>query len=88
MQDNTPQKSVSKKKKTFEAALILKFRGELFLDNDTLQHLSRRSLFLYKVIMMESISTTYFSITFLELFCYDGDAYVYVMDIIELLKDE
>jgi hypothetical protein len=79
---------MSKKKKTFEPALILKSRRELLLDDDTLQHLSRRSLFLYKVIMMQSISTTYFSITFSELFGYDGDAYVYVTDIIELLKDE
>jgi Transposase-associated domain len=45
-------------------------------------------LLLYKVIMMQSVSTTYFPITFSELFSYDGDAYVYVTDIIDLFKDE
>jgi hypothetical protein len=38
--------------------------------------------------MMQSISTTYFSIALLELFGYDGDDYVYVMDIIEFFKEE
>jgi hypothetical protein len=75
-------------KKTFEPASILKSRRELLLDDDTLQRISRRSLFLYKMIMMQSVSTTYFSITFSELFSYDGDAYVYVTDIIEFFKDE
>jgi hypothetical protein len=88
MQDNTPQKSMSNKKKIFESASILKSHRELFLSDDTLQRVSRCSLFLYKVIMMQSVSTTYFPIAFSELFCYDGDAYVYVTDIIELFKDE
>jgi hypothetical protein len=61
MQDNTPQKSISNEKKTFESALILKSRREPLLDDDTLQRLSKRSLFLYKVIMMQSVSTAYFS---------------------------
>jgi hypothetical protein len=88
MWDNTPQKSMSNKKKTFEPTPILKSRREPFLDDDTLQCLSIRSLFLYKVIMMQSVSMTYFSIAFSELFGYDGDAYVYVTDIIKLFKDE
>ena len=88
MQDNTPKKSMSNKKKIFEPEPILKSRREALLDDDTLQRLSRRSLFLYKVIMMQSVSTTYFPIAFSELFFYDGDAYVYVTDIIELFKDE
>jgi hypothetical protein len=88
MQDNTSQKSMSNKQKIFEPAPILKSRRELLLDDDTLQCLSRHSLFLYKVIMMQSVSTTYFSIAFSELFSYDGDAYVYVTDIIELFNDE
>jgi hypothetical protein len=37
---------------------------------------------------MQSVGTTYFSITFSELFGYDGDAYVYVTNIIEFFKDE
>jgi hypothetical protein len=88
MQDNTPKKSISNKKKIFEPVLILKSRRESLLDDDTLQRLSRCSLFLYNVIMMQSVSTAYFPITFSELFCYDGDAYVYMTDIIELFKDE
>jgi hypothetical protein len=87
MQDNTPQKSMSNKQKTFEPAPILKSHKESLLDDDTLR-LSRRSLFMYKVIMMQSVNTTYFPIAFSELFGYDGDAYVYVTDIIELFKDE
>jgi hypothetical protein len=79
---------MSKKKKIFEPALILKSYREPLLDDDTLQRLFRHSLFLYKVIMMQSVSTTYFPIVFSELFGYDGDAYVYVTDIIDLFKDE
>jgi hypothetical protein len=86
MQDNTPQKSMSNNKKTFEPTPILKSHREPLLDDDTLQRLSRRSLFLYKVIMMQSVSTTYFLIVFSELFCYDGDAYVYVTDITSFLR--
>jgi hypothetical protein len=88
MQDNTPKKSMSNKKKIFEPTPILKSRREPLLDDDTLQRLSRRSLFLYKVIMMQSVSTTYFPIAFSELFGYDDDVYVYVTDIIEIFKDE
>jgi hypothetical protein len=88
MQDNTSKKSMSNKKKTFESDPILKSRREPLLDDDTLQRLSKRSLFLYKVIMMQSVSTTDFPIAFSELFFYDGDAYVYVTDIIELFKDK
>jgi hypothetical protein len=88
MQDNTPKKSMSNKNKIFEPTPILKSRREPLLDDNTLQRLSRRSLFLYKVIMMQSVSTTYFPIAFSELFGYDDDVYVYVTDIIEIFKDE
>jgi hypothetical protein len=82
------QKNLCPTKKAIEPDPILKSRREPLLDDDTLQRLSRRLLFLYKVIMMQSVSTTYFSIAFSELLFYDGDAYVYVTDIIELFKDE
>jgi hypothetical protein len=38
--------------------------------------------------MMQSVGMTYFSIAFSELFGYEGDVYVHVIDIIELFKDE
>jgi hypothetical protein len=87
MLDNTPQKFVSRKKKIFEPTPILKYRRKSLLDGDTLQRLSRRSLFLYKVIMIQSVGMTYFPIAFSELFGYKGDAYVHVTDIIKLFKD-
>jgi hypothetical protein len=75
-------------KKTFKPTLVLNSHRGPLLDDDTLQRLSRRLLFLYKVIMMQSVSTIYFPIVFSELFGYEGDVYVHVTDIIELFKDE
>jgi hypothetical protein len=58
------------------------------LYNQFIVLLTSRLLQTNKVIMIQSVSMTYFPITFSELFGYDGDAYVYVTDIIELFKDE
>jgi hypothetical protein len=66
---------MSKKKKIFEPPLIKKSPREPILDDDTLQCLSKRSLYLYRVIMMQSANMTHFSITFSVLFGYESDVF-------------